>query len=171
MRGRFSAQLQVGDKDVFELEAKRNEQREIGIDYTLHPITFVIPRGSPPSVVEARKREAETLRQRFHDCDSGLKFARALRDVVVRAPVRRNSADLSPQLREILARVEVGKLTPPETTPGGIEVFALCQKKETTADSPTKRKLRDEMFAERFQTQADRYLRELRAGAMIEYKQ
>ncbi len=53
----------------------------------------------------------------------------------------------------------------------GIEFFALCEKKETTADSPTKRKLRDEMYTQRFQTQADRYLKELRAGAMIEYKQ
>jgi peptidyl-prolyl cis-trans isomerase SurA len=91
--------------------------------------------------------------------------------VVVRPPIRRNSADLSPQLREILAKVEVGKVTPAEVTSGGVEVFALCEKKETNADSPTKRKLRDEMFSQRFKKQADRYLKELRAGAMIEYKQ
>ncbi len=84
--------------------------------------------------------------------------ARALRDVVVRPPVAENPADLSPALREILAKVEVGKLTPPESTSGGIEVFALCEKRETTADSLTKRKLRDEMFQERFKKQADRYL-------------
>ena len=111
------------------------------------------------------------LRARFQDCESGLKFARALREVVVRAPIRRNSADLSPQLREGLAKVEIGKVTPPEQTSGGVEVFALCEKKETNSDSPTKRKLRDEMFSQRFKKQADRYLKELRAGAMIEYKQ
>ncbi len=171
VRGRFATQLQIGEKDIFEAEKQRNEQSEVGIDYTLHPITFVIPRGSPASVVEARRREAEALRQRFQDCASGLRFARALRDVVVRPPIRRNSADLNPQLREVLAKVEIGKVTPPETTAGGIEFFALCEKKETTADSPTKRKLRDEMYTQRFQTQADRYLKELRAGAMIEYKQ
>lgn len=171
VRGRFAAQLQVGEKDIFEAEAKGSEQKEVGIDYLLHPITFVVPRGSPAGVIEARKRDAEMLRTRFHDCASGLKFARALRDVVVRPPIRRNSADLSPQLREILSKVEVGKVTPPETTEGGIEFFALCEKKETTADSPTKRKLRDQMFAQRFQEQANRYLKELRAGAMIEYQQ
>lgn len=169
VRGRFATSLQVGEKDIFE--AQGSESREVGIEYTLHPITFVVPRGSGANVVEARRREAESLRQRFQDCDSGLRFARALRDVVVRPPIRRNSADLSPQLREILNRVEVGKVTPPETTAGGIDVFAVCDKKETTADSPTKRKLREEMFAQRFQKQADRYLKELRAGAMIEYRQ
>ena len=170
VRGRFSQRLQVGEKDIFEAETRSGEPTEIGIDYTLHPITFVVPRGSPANVLEARRREAEGLRQRFQGCENGLGFARALRDVVVRAPIRRNSADLSPQLREILAKVEIGRLTPPESTPGGIEVFAVCEKKETMADSPTKRKLRDEMFAKRFEKQADRYLKELRAGAMIEYK-
>ena len=162
--------MQVGEKDIFEAEAKSGEQRDVGIDYTLHPITFVVPRGAAANVVEARRREADALRNRFQDCSSGLTFARALRNVVVRPPVRRNSADLSPALRDILAKVEVGKLTPPEMTTGGIETFALCDKKETTADSPTRRKLRDEMFQARFQKQADRYLKELRAGAMIEYK-
>lgn len=171
VRGRYATQLQVGEKDIFEAETKSGDQRDIGIDYTLHPITFVVPRGAGANVMEARKREADALRGRFQDCSTGLAFARALKGVVVRPPVRRNSADLSPALREILAKVEIGKLTPPETTGGGVETFALCGKKETTADSPTRRKLRDEMFQERFQKQADRYLKELRAGAMIEYKQ
>jgi peptidyl-prolyl cis-trans isomerase SurA len=171
VRGRFQNSLQVGDKDIFEAEAARNEPKEVGIEYTLHPITFVVPRNSPAPVVEARKREADLLRTRFQDCAKGLQFARALRDVVVRPPIRRNSADLSPALREILAKVEVGKVTPPETTAGGVEVFALCERKETNADSPTKRKLRDEMFSQRFQKQADKYLKELRGQAMIEYIQ
>jgi peptidyl-prolyl cis-trans isomerase SurA len=171
VRGRFQSTLQVGEKDIFEAESKRNEPKETGIEYTLYPITFVLPRNSPPAMFESRKKEAEMLRARFQDCESGLKFARALREVVVRAPIRRNSADLSPQLREGLAKVEVGKVTPPEQTPGGVELFALCEKKDTNSDSPTKRKLRDEMFAQKFQKQADRYLKELRSQAMIEYKQ
>jgi peptidyl-prolyl cis-trans isomerase SurA len=171
VRGRFNQQLTPSEKDIFEAELKSNDQKEAGVEYTLHPITFVVPRGSPANVVEARKREADALRQRFQSCDTGLPFARALREVVVRSPVRRNSADLSPALREILSKVEVGKVTPPEVTGGGVEVFALCEKRETNSDSPTKRKVRDEIFQQRFQKQADRYLKELRAGAMIEYKQ
>jgi peptidyl-prolyl cis-trans isomerase SurA len=171
VRGKFGQALNPSEKDIFEAEAKSSDQKEAGVEYTLTPITFVVPRGSPANLIEARKREAETLRQRFQSCSSGLPFARALREVVVRAPIRRNSADLSPALREILGKVEVGKVTPPEITEGGVEVFALCERKETNADSPTKRKVRDEIFQRRFQTQADRYLKELRAQAMIEYKQ
>ncbi len=149
VRGKFGQQLNPSEKDIFEAEMK-SDQKESGVEYTLHPITFVVPRGSPASVLEARKREADALRQRFQACDTGLPFARALREVVVRAPIRRNSADLSPALRDVLAKVEVGKVTPPEVTEGGVEVFALCDKKETNSDSPTKRKLRDEIFQQRF---------------------
>jgi peptidyl-prolyl cis-trans isomerase SurA len=171
VRGKFGQQLNPSEKDIFEAEMQSSDQKEAGVEYTLHPITFVVPRGSPAAAIETRKREADALRQRFQSCNTGLPFARALREVVVRAPIRRNSADLSPALREILSKVEIGKVTPPEVTEGGVEVFALCEKKETNADSPTKRKVRDEIFQRRFQTQADRYLKELRTQAMIEYKQ
>ena len=170
VRGKFGQQLNPSEKDIFDAEMK-SDQKESGVEYTLHPITFVVPRGSPANVLEARKREADALRQRFQACNTGLPFARALREVVVRAPIRRNSADLSPALREVLAKVDVGKVTPPEITEGGVEVFALCEKKETNSDSPTKRKVRDEIFQRRFTTRAERYLKELRAQAMIEYKQ
>jgi peptidyl-prolyl cis-trans isomerase SurA len=170
VRGKFGQQLNPSEKDIFDAEMK-SDQKESGVEYTLHPITFVVPRGSPSNVLEARKREADALRQRFQACNTGLPFARALREVVVRAPIRRNSADLSPALREVLAKVDVGKVTPPEITEGGVEVFALCEKKETNSDSPSKRKVRDEIFQRRFTTRAEGYLKELRAGAMIEYKQ
>lgn len=170
VRGKFGQQLNPSEKDIFEAEMK-SEQKESGVEYTLHPITFVVPRGSPASVLETRKREADALRQRFQACATGLPFARALREVVVRAPIRRNSADLSPALRDVLAKVDVGKVTPPEVTEGGVEVFALCDRKETNSDSPTKRKFRDEIFQQRFTSRAERYLKELRSQAMIEYKQ
>lgn len=171
IRGKFASSLQVGEKDIIQaLEIRNKDQKELGHEYALRPIVFVVPRGSPATLIEARKREAEALRNRFQDCESGVAFARALRDVAVREPIRRNSADLSAQLREALDKVEVGKLTPPEVTAGGVEVFAVCEKKETTADTPGKRQVREEMFAQRFQAQAARYLKELRNGAMIEYR-
>ncbi len=61
-------------------------------------------------------------------------MARALRDVAVREPITRSSADLSSQLREILGSIEVGHLTAPEVTAQGLQMFAVCNKKETTAE-------------------------------------
>ncbi len=171
VRGKFANTLQVGEKDVLNIiGARKGEAEDFGFDYALRPILFLVPRGASDAVIETRKREAEALRARFAGCEEGLPFVRALRDVVVRDPIRRNSADLSPQLREVLDAIPVGKLTPPELTQGGIEVFALCGKEKTTSETPGKREARDEIFQQRFLEQGKRYLSELRKQAMIEYK-
>lgn len=171
VRGKFQSSLQVGEKDILLALETRKKDDDIGFDYTLRPILFIIPRGSPEAVFESRKREAEALRARFQSCDDGIPFVRALRDIVVRDVIQRNSATLSPELRSALNSVEVGHLTTSEVTQDGIQVFAVCGKKQTTAETPEKRKIRDELFAERFDAQGKRYLKELRRSAMIEYKQ
>jgi peptidyl-prolyl cis-trans isomerase SurA len=171
VRGKFQSSLQVGDKDVATtLESRGKAEGDVGFEYRLWPVVFIVPRGSPANLVEARKREAEALRQRFDNCDEGLAFARALRDVAVRDPISRTSADLQPALRSVLDNLAVGKLTAPEVTSGGVEMFALCSKRQTTIDTPGKREVREEIYQQRFQAQAKRYLKELRKAAMIEYR-
>jgi peptidyl-prolyl cis-trans isomerase SurA len=85
--------------------------------------------------------------------------------------VTRFSADLPQQLRDILDGTAEGHLTPPEVTQEGVQMFALCSKKETTSDTPEKRKIRQEIFNKNFGAHAKRYLDDLRRQAMIEYKQ
>jgi peptidyl-prolyl cis-trans isomerase SurA len=172
VRGKFQQSMQIRDKDVLAaLETrKKDDKAAASVDYTLRPILFVVPRGSPASLVENRQREAESLRGRFNGCDEGIRVARSMRDVAVRQPVVRNSADLPAPLRALLDKTEVGKLTNPEVTQQGIEVFALCAKKAGTEDTAGKREVRDEMMNERFQENSKKYMKELRSQAMIEFR-
>ncbi len=170
VRGRYQASLQIGDKDILTaMDSKSNDS--VGYDYTLRPILFLVPTGSAETFVEGRKREAEALRSRFQGCETGISFARALKDVAVRDQVVRSSADIPAELRKVLDGVEVGRLTAPEVTKFGIEMFAICAKKESTADnSPIRRQVRDSIMAERLEKRSKQYLQELRRGAMLEYK-
>ena len=52
----------------------------------------------------------------------------------------------------------------------GVEVFAVCNKAPAAGDSPAKREARDEMYQERYQALSKKFLKELRAQALIEYK-
>jgi peptidyl-prolyl cis-trans isomerase SurA len=170
VRGKFQGDLQVREKDILAiLQTENKEEKEVGYEYRLRPILFVVPRGAT-QIAEARRKDAEALRSRFTDCDSGLKFARSLRDVAVRDVIVKSSSDLLPALREILDKTEVGHLTAPEITQQGVELFALCEKKQTTEESPEKRQARDKIFNEKFQLKAKRFLQELRKQAMIERK-
>jgi peptidyl-prolyl cis-trans isomerase SurA len=170
VRGRYSSSLQIGDKDILTaMDSKSTDT--VGYDYTLRPILFLVPAGSPETFVEGRKREAEALRNRFSDCESGIAFARALKDVAVRDQVIRSSADIPVELRKVLEGVEVGRLTAPEVTKFGVEMFAMCAKKESTADnSPIRRQVRESIMAQRYEQRSKQYLQELRRGAMLEYK-
>ncbi len=172
VRGRYKASLEIRDKDVeAQLELHKSDKKEdVGYEYIMSPVVFIVPRGSPDAAYEARKRDADALRARFQSCDDGIPFARALREVAVRDQVSKFSADLPSQLREILDGTPVGHLTPPETTAEGVQMFAVCAKKETKSDTPEMREIRDQMFQQKFGAQAKRYLESLRRTALIEYK-
>jgi peptidyl-prolyl cis-trans isomerase SurA len=172
VRGRYKASLEIRDKDVeAQLQLHKSEEKaDVGYEYIMRPVVFIVPRGSPDSAYESRKHEAETLRTRFATCDEGITFARALPDVAVRDQVSKFSADLAQQLREILDGTAVGHLTPPEQTAEGIQMFAVCTKKETKSETPEMKQIRDQMFQQKFGAQAKRYLDSLRRQAMIEYK-
>jgi peptidyl-prolyl cis-trans isomerase SurA len=172
VRGRYKASLEIRDKDVeAQLQLhKTDDKPDVGYEYIMRPVVLIVPRGSADAVFEARKREAEALRSRFQNCGDGVAFARALPDVAVRDQVSKFSADLAPALRQILEGTAVGHLTPPEQTAEGIQLFAICAKKETKSDTPEMKEIRDQMFQQKFGAQAKRYLETLRRQAMIEYK-
>jgi peptidyl-prolyl cis-trans isomerase SurA len=170
VRGRYQSSLQIGEKDILQkMESKSDDT--LGYDYTLRPILFLVPAGSSEAFVDGRKREAESLRGRFQGCDEGLPFARALKDVAVRDQVIRSSADIPAEQRKVLDGIEVGRLTAPEVTKLGVEMFAICAKKESAAENtPGKRQARESIAAERYEQKSKQYLQEIRRSAMIEYK-
>jgi peptidyl-prolyl cis-trans isomerase SurA len=173
VRGRYKASLEIADTDVeAELQLHKPEDAgQVGYEYVVRPILMIVQRGSPDSAFEARKHDADALRARFVSCTDGVPFARGLPNVAVRDPINKSSADLPPALRSILDNTEVGHLTPPEQTAEGIQMFAVCSKKESKEDAPGLKEIRDKMFEKKFGAKANRYLADLRRQAMIEYKQ
>ncbi len=171
VRGKFQGSLQVGEKDVEVKLQASNKQEPAGYEFKLRPVLFLVPKGAAATAFEARKRDAEALRGRFTNCDDGLRVAMTLPDVVVRELITRQAADIGQQQRDVLNNTPLGRLTPPDITPQGVEVFAVCGKAPSVgADSPARRQVRDEMFNERYQALSKKFLKDLRKQALIEYK-
>jgi peptidyl-prolyl cis-trans isomerase SurA len=93
-----------------------------------------------------------------------------LRDVAVRDTIIRDSASLPAPLRTMLNGLQIGQLTAPETTAQGVELFALCAREETKAETPRAHEAKQKIFSKRFEAQSKRYLKQIRRSAMIEYK-
>lgn len=172
LRGKYKASLTVGEQEVaVKLQGNQKQDNTTGFEYTLRPILLLVPRGSAPAAFEARKREAESLRARFQSCSEGLRFAMALPDVAMREPITRVSTDLGQAQRDVLNNTPVGRLTPPDVTLQGVELFAVCNKTEAKGgETAAKREARESVFNERFQALSKKYLKELRSQALIEIR-
>lgn len=173
VRGRFSSATSVRDSDVFAaLNAKGADttQAQRATEYTIRQIVLVVGRTAPPQARSQRLAEANALRARFNDCESGIADARNLREVVVRDPVIRTSPDVAAPLRKILDDTPIGRTTPPEVTRAGVEMVAICNKREVVGDSVQKKEVQAELQNKQFEAQSARLLEEARKGAMIEYR-
>jgi len=170
VRSRYQSSLQLTDKDVLAaMEEKKIEEKDTAVyDYVMRPILLLVPPGSPQPVYEGRAKEAEALRTRFRGCAEGLGFARAMRDVAIRDQMIRNSSDLPPEIRKVLENIPVGQLSAPEVTRLGVEMYAICNKNESKADTPAKKQAREAVFTERYEKQSKAYLDRLRREALIE---
>jgi peptidyl-prolyl cis-trans isomerase SurA len=172
VRGRFKESLQVGEKDVAAaVQVKGDEKPETeSFEYQMQPIVLIVPRGSAPAAVEARRKEAEALRNRVQTCTEANAFFKSMQNAAIREPVTKTSADLPAALRDLLDKTPIGHLTEPEVTKQGVEMVALCGRKPTTIDTPKKKEIRDKMYAEKYEAKSKSYLRETRKAAMIEYR-
>lgn len=170
VRGRFQSSFLVPEKDLAGVGVSGDKPETESFEYLVRPIVLIVPRGSPPAAVEARRKEAELIRNRVQSCAEAQELFRSMRDAAIRDQLTKTSADLPPNLRELLDKTPIGKLTPPEVTKQGVEMVALCSRKPTKADTPAKREAREKIYNQKYEAKSKSYLQEVRKGSMIEMR-
>ena len=138
-----------------------------GADYSIRQIVFIVPTSASPAILQNRMREAEGLRNRFTDCAAGSQLARQLPDVAVKEAITRSSATLPDQLAEVIGRTQIGHLTPPSRTSGGIEMLAVCGKTDAKDSDAAADSVRQELLGVRYDQEAIRLYKEIRAKAVV----
>ena len=163
--------FQVRDADLVAILMARGEAAQTkATQYSLQQIVLVVPRGSPESVRAARTKEAENLRSRFSSCEQDLALARETREVVVKEPVVKLSTDLAVQYKQLLDRTPDGKMTPPEPISTGIELVAICSRKEVIADVSSRREFKEELLSKRLAEHEKYLLDYFRKQSIIDYR-
>jgi peptidyl-prolyl cis-trans isomerase SurA len=171
VRGRFKQSLQVGEKEVeAAVQSQGGDAMAEAFEYQMRPLVLIVPRGAGGGLAEARLKEATGLRERIQSCEDAIRTFKSTQNATVKSIVVKSSADLPPNLRELLDKTPIGHLTPPEVTAQGVEMVALCSRKPTKVDTPKKREVREKMFAEKFEAKSKSYLEDVRKSAMIEYR-
>ena len=138
-------------------------------EYTVQPIVFVVPSGSPAGVYDQRRTEAQGFRQRYSGCDNGLDQAKQLRDVVVKPQERRDSSLLDGPQADILKNTAVGAATAPAQTPDGIVIMGVCAKRDIQSTAAARAEVENSLYLQQSADLGKDYLKELRDRAIIEY--
>ena len=152
-----------------EVRAELDKRRVKGDanEYRLRQIMFIVPGSAGAGALEARMREAESLRARFSDCQNGIQLARALNDVVVKEQISRSATQLSNELADVLERTPVGRLTPPQRGSAGIEMLAVCGKTQESGDGPAAQEIRQMLIARKLKAEEERLYVPIRARDVI----
>lgn len=164
--GALFKSVNVSTREV-DAELARRGSKTSKTQYVLRQVILVVPRNAGAGALQARLREANGLRTRFRDCNSGAALARGLRDVAVQAPVTRRAADLTPQLIKLLDSTPVGRLTSPQRGVTGIEMIAVCSKSDTAGRVAAGNTIRNELLEKKLSVQSKRRYEDLRRKAII----
>lgn len=159
--------VEASESEVRAELAKEGGKSAAGMEYTIRQVIFTLPYKLTPAILNARAHEAEQFRQRFTDCDSGVKLALAENDVTVRDPLTRTSKELNDQLREILDKTPMGHLTAPSRSSAGLEMIAVCNKKAANDDTAVRTAISQKILAAHIAEDAKRRAKELRDRAVI----
>lgn len=168
---RFGRTIFVTDTQLADAIARRHTGASQLMEYNLRQVVLLVPATAPQAVVARRVAEANALRARFSNCTTDIDQVRNIADAAVRDPIRRTSTDLSPAFRTILDQTAIGKLTPPQRTPQGFEMVAVCSKQQASSDdTATRNQVREEITTAEMRRISADYLARLRRTAVIEYK-
>lgn len=150
------------------ISAKGAEVSNKSVQYTLRQVVFVMPKGANAALATQRRSEAIGARGRFPGCEGAVQFAGALRDVAVREPVVRSSAQLGKEMADSLAKIKIGGLTEPQRGDQGWEMIAVCERKDINDDNAMRSKVMEEVGMKEAQAQGEKYLADLRTRAVIQ---
>jgi peptidyl-prolyl cis-trans isomerase SurA len=162
--------LEVSEREV-RAEIERRGTSAIPSEYLMRQVILIVPISANPAQWQARAREAEQLRTRFNDCQSGVSVVRATPETVIKEQFSRAGNSLPDELRNLLDRTPIGKLTPPQRGSTGIEMIALCDKRALRDDAVVGEDIRNELLARKLETSAARMYSDLRARAVIVRRQ
>ena len=171
LRARFQAEVRISESDVIAaLRKQEDKSSDTSMEYRIQPIVFVVPAKTSAANKSLRRRDVDTFRSRFSSCNEAQALASEFREVVVMPMVTRLETELPPTVKTQLDKTAVGKVTAPEDTSKGFEVFAVCDKREIASNAAARMEIEDELRNKEGEQLSRRYLRELRGRAIIDYR-
>ncbi len=128
-----------------------------------------LPETATEAEVAAATQRLETLRPTL-TCDNILQRATSEAGLLGSDLGESDVANLAPQFQQIARSAEVNSVSSPVRTPLGVHLVAVCGRRVGGADAPSFREVESRLQNQNLAMLARRYIRDLRADALIELK-
>jgi len=137
---------------------------------SLMQLSISMPAGTARAQAEARGQELGTATQAMGGCGRAQETATRIgAELVGNDQVR--VRELPPGLQQMLLGLSVGQASAPFGTPERVSVLVLCGRDDPpAADAPNASTIAQAMEEERVARRAQRYLRDLRRDAVVDYR-
>ena len=137
---------------------------------SLMQMTLVLPAGTTAAQSEARARQLGAATQAMGGCGGAAATAQSVgAELISNDQVR--VRELPPALQQMLLALSLGQATAPFGSPERISVLVLCGRDDPeVVGGPNPDQIARRIEEERVNRRAQRYLRDLRRDAVIDYR-
>ena len=132
-------------------------------------VMIEVPEGAPEADVAAATQRLEALRPQL-TCDTMLARATSETGLLGTDLGESDVGNLAPQFQQVARSAEIGSISTPVRTPLGVHLLAVCGRRVGGPDAPNYQQVESRLRGQQMQMLAKRYLRDLRADALIETK-
>jgi peptidyl-prolyl cis-trans isomerase SurA len=118
----------------------------------------------------ARAADAAQFRRAFKGCNSARQAASGIYNVRISKRLQADGRKLPKQLKSALDQAGAGGIIGPARSKTGVQLIAFCGKKSVAPEKPTRQQVETLLTNKKYDVYEERYMRELRRNAFIEYK-
>lgn len=136
---------------------------------SLRQAMIELPETASEAEVAAATARLTTLRPQL-TCDNMLQRTSSEAGLLGSDLGEADVANLAPQFQQVASTAEVGTVSAPVRTPLGLHLVAVCGRRVGGADVPSYREVESRLQNQNLAMLARRYIRDLRADALIEVK-
>ncbi|HRY07557.1 MAG TPA: SurA N-terminal domain-containing protein [Hyphomicrobiaceae bacterium] len=179
VRRRFGYQIAITERDVERfvdpaLAGGNDDDGADNVRLKVQRVTLAVPSNLDQRVVAEKLAQADRLRRKFSSCKTTAKLASSIgakfEDLGERQP-----ASIAEPTRTLLLNAKSGEMIPPNVGPDGVELWAVCERKEVAADKGAPgvgggsgKSAKEERRRKELDILARKHLKDLRQDATID---
>lgn len=167
---KFRHQVSVSAAQVDEALTTAGGEGQDTTEFQLQRVRLELGEEPDQERIASRLVEAESLRSRFRTCEKLEDVIKGVRRASIKQIGRKRAEQLAQPSRALVMKAKAGEMTPPNLTPTGVELYAVCSRKKVTTNVKKRLQVEQKMQAEEYSRLATRYFQDLRRDAYIEHR-